>query len=398
LNFERYEGENKTEYLLRLVSYKLEEKSTDIDWQDIVDFCSLEVHRDVLRKAMQPSEFGAYAIYKYMLENDVEDSEVLIKLEEKHLEIKKDIQKLRDLRTGDNERIRNQARKEAILEEIRDYLKDVKPHHIPDFKMLKNGKTSMIGATADAHFGKELCIEGLEGDILNVYDEFVFYERMENLFNEYVQIIKEEEISKVYFFDLSDGIEGLLRNTALQYVKYGITESAIKYGNYMASWLNKLSEYVEIDYYGCKGNHMEYRILNGKSGDFGKENAQYIIDEIIRLSLINNNRVTVNPTKGLQYVDVDGYKVLATHGQEEKNLINSVKEYKEIYGVKIDLMISGHLHNSKQETASFHSKVVQFPSLVGIDDFSMKLKKTAKAEGKAILLKGKRFINIDIEL
>ena len=398
MNFERYEGETKTEYLLRLVGYKLDDKSKDIDWQDIVDFCGLEVHRDVLRKAMQPSDFGAYAIYKYMLENDIEDSDILTKLEEKHLEVKKDIQKLRDLRTGENERIRNQARKEAILEEIRYYLKDIKPYDIPDYKELKQGSTKMIGAIADAHFGKELCIEGLEGDKLNVYNEFVFYERTENLFNEYVQIINEEGISKLYFADLSDGVEGLLRNTALQYVKYGITESAIKYGNYMASWLNKLSEYVEIDYYGCKGNHMEYRILNGKSGDFGKENAQYIIDEIIRLSLINNKRVKVNPTKGLQYIDVDGYKVLATHGQEEKNLINSVKEYKEIYDVKIDLMISGHLHNSRQETVSLHSKVVQFPSLIGIDDFSMKLKKTAKAEGKAILIKGKRFINIDIEL
>jgi hypothetical protein len=89
---------------------------------------------------------------------------------------------------------------------------------------------------------------------------------------------------------------------------------------------------------------------------------------------------------------------MATHGQNERDLVKSAKEYKEIYDVKADLMISGHLHNSKQETASLHTKCIQFPSLIGIDDFSMKIKKTAKPEGKAILKKGKRLSNIDIEL
>ena len=87
----------------------------------------------------------------------------------------------------------------------------------------------------------------------------------------------------------------------------------------------------------------------------------------------------MNPTKGLQYVDINGYKVLATHGQNEKNLIRSVKEYKEIYDIKVDLMITGHLHNSSQNTASLHSKIIQFPSIVGIDDFSISFTRLLKA-------------------
>ena len=216
--------------------------------------------------------------------------------------------------------------------------------------------------------------------------------------DEYVDIIETEGISKLTYFELSDSVEGILRISALQYIKYGLTEATVKYARFMANWLNELSRYVEIDYYACLGNHNEIRPLSSKSGEFNKENMQYVIDEIIKAYLINNNRVKINETKGIQYVDIDGYKILATHGQDEKCLVNSVKEYKEMYDIKFDLMISGHLHNSKQETASLRTKIVQFPSIIGVDSYSVKLKKTAKAEGKMILVKDKRFINIDIEL
>ena len=125
---------------------------------------------------------------------------------------------------------------------------------------------------------------------------------------------------------------------------------------------------------------------------------EIIISEILKISLINNNRVNIMGNSQIQYADLDGFKVLATHGQNENNLINSVKEYKEIYDVKVDLMLSGHLHNTKSDTASMHTKVIQFPSIMGIDEYSIKLKKTAKAEGKVILKKNGRLIQIDIEL
>lgn len=397
MNFKRLEDESNIEFLLRLVGYKLDDKVSDLDWQDIVDVCELNVHRDVLRKAMQPSEFGAYAIYKYMLENSVEN-EMFEKLEKKIKESKIEVQKMRDLRASENEKLRNQSRKESILEEVRYYIQDLNPIEPPIFNDLQYGKTKMIAGVADEHFGKELRIKGLMGEDINVYNEDVYYERMWNYLKELILIIEEENISKVYFFALSDSIEGILRMSGLQHIKYGIVESTIKYAKFMITWLNELSKYVEIDYYACLGNHNEIRPLNSKSGDFAKENTQYVVDEMLKLGLSNNDRVVINDTSGLQYVDVDGYKVLATHGQDEKNLVNSVKDYKEIYNVDIDLMISGHLHNSKQETASMRSKCIQFPSIVGIDEYSMKLKRTANAEGKVVLIKGNRFSNIDIKL
>ena len=50
--YAKKEYETKIDYLIRLVSIKLEEKPSDLDWQDIVDFTDLDCHYDSLRKAM----------------------------------------------------------------------------------------------------------------------------------------------------------------------------------------------------------------------------------------------------------------------------------------------------------------------------------------------------------
>jgi hypothetical protein len=329
-----------------------------------------------------------------MLRDKPQDDESVVKLRT----IQKELQKVRDENLAIREHNRNSSRKEYILEQIRDYMTDAIAVDVPDFKPVKFDGVKMIGGIADVHFGKELRIEGLNGEVLNEYNENVFYNRMWKLLEHYVDIISEEGVSEITFLEVGDSLEGLLRISALQTVKYGYVESTIKYARFMAEWLNQLSAYVEINYYPTLGNHSEIRPLNSKSGDFAKENMEIIITEIIRAYLKNNDRVNINENKSIQYINMDGVNILVTHGQNEGNLVNSVKEYKEIYGVKADLLITGHLHNSKQETASLHSKTVQFPSIIGIDDYAMKIKKTSNPEGKVILFKKGRMVNIDIPL
>lgn len=394
LNYERKALESDLQYLLRLVEIKMEMNPDDLGWKDIVDMTKLDVHPETLRKAMQPKEFGGLAIYKEFKTMTTTDDEHREKLRE----IQREIQKLRDENLSIRENNRLASRKENILEQVRDYVKIAEPIKVPEPKFFGRATTTFIGGIADAHFGKDLVIKDLFGNDMNVYNEEIFHNRMWELLDHYIDIITDEDINKIAFFDLGDSIEGILRNSALQTIKYGIVESTVRYAKFMGEWLNELSKYVKVDYYDCLGNHSEIRILNAKQGDFPKENMQYVVNELISAYLINNDRVTVNPTTTIQYVDFNGVKILATHGQNESNLISSVKDYKEMYDVKVDIMLSGHLHNSKQETASLNTKVIQFPSIVGIDDFSMKIKRSAKAEGKVILIKGKRLMNIDINL
>lgn len=393
--YERKVFESDLDYIFRLVEAKIEYNPQDLDWSDIVELTNLGVAPDTLRKAMQPKDFGSYAVYKAFKSNKTNYTTEEL---EKHQQIKMDLQKVRDENSSLNEKLRMLSRKDNILELVKLSVGQLTPIEVPQFIRRESSNTIFIGGVADSHFGKEFKINGFNGEYLNVYNEDVFYNRMWNMLEEYVEVIEDEKINKVHFFDLGDAIEGILRISALQTIKYGIVESTVKYAQFMSTWLNELSKYVEVDYYGTLGNHSEIRPLGTKAGEFSKENMELVVTELLRAYLVNNSRVSIKGNQAIQYVDIDGFKVLATHGQNENSLVSSVNSYKDIYDVKVDIMISGHLHNSKSETASLNTKVIQFPSIVGIDDYSMKLKKTAKAEGKIILKKGKKLVHIDIEL
>lgn len=388
MEFKLKNGETENEFIYRVCKYKSETES--IDWVTVRDICNKELSKS-FGESKYRKQYQHFLKFLDIALKEYTDSDAI-------QELKKERQKVRDENIALNEKLRKDSRKENILEQIAYYTKDIKPFDIPKFKPIEESDVVFIGGVSDAHFGKEVVINGLRGETLNVYNEDIFYDRMWNLFNEYVAFIEENDISHLHFFDLADSIQGILRMTDLQYIKYGIIESAIKYANFMATWLNELSQYVKIDYYGCLGNHDEIRPLGSRSGEFGKENVGYVITAVLRPTLQNNERITIHESSNLQYVEIEGKYILATHGQDEKNLVQSIKEYKEIYNVEIDLMLSGHLHNSKMETASMRSKIIQFPSIIGIDDFSMKIKKTANPEGKIILIEDNKLMNIDIDL
>jgi len=395
--YKRLSDEEISDYIWRICSNK-DNGKYNLTWDEVGEIlnaeCDEEYTSSKWRKNYQNEKRG----YERAIEKNIDSEKQLEEIKLAKAELELESHKLRYIKLGMNEQVRERAKKETILDDVKFAISNLKPIEPPKFIPIEKGSKFGIFGVADAHFGKEFSIEGFKGDTINMYSEEIFYRRMEELLSEYIDIVKDYKLQSVKFFDLSDNVEGVLRYSALQSIKYGTTEASIKYAHYLISWLNRLSQYVEIDYYDCRGNHNEYRILNSKSGDFAKENSQYIINEMLKLGLSNNNRVNVNSTRAIQFVETENYNILAVHGQDERGLVDSVINYKEIYDVKVDLMISGHLHNSKQETASLHTKVVQFPSLVGIDDFSMKLKKTSKAEGKAIIIDGKKFINIDIDL
>ena len=175
--YKKKEDEHKIDYLLRLCEIKLEEKPIDLEWQDIVDYCGFNCHYDSLRKAMQPSEYGGYAIYKFLKDN-MSENEIYNKLCEKEKEVNIQLRKLRDLKLADREVERTQSRKESILEEIRLYMDTAKPLEVRERKYVNHSNLKAIGGTADAHFGKDIVINGINGEPLNIYNEEVFEHRM----------------------------------------------------------------------------------------------------------------------------------------------------------------------------------------------------------------------------
>ena len=65
-----------------------------------------------------------------------------------------------------------------------------------------------------------------------------------------------------------------------------------------------------------------------------------------------------------------------------------------------DYLIAGHLHHSKTETVGVDSEVINVPSVIGVDDYSLSLGKSSNAGATLLVferLKGK-VVEYDIKL
>jgi len=169
----------------------------------------------------------------------------------------------------------------------------------------------------------------------------------------------------------------------LQVQPLGVADQVMQFAEFMSEWLNALSEYVSIDYRSVLGNHSENRYLNSSRGEFAQENMERLIVWYLKTRLCENTRIQVFDAKSIIYFDVLGTKILATHGQDEKNLESSIKDYMMIYNVNVHLFKTGHLHHLNNKVIGMNGlqniEHMQSPSMCGINEYSMKLKKTANA-------------------
>ena len=149
--------------------------------------------------------------------------------------------------------------------------------------------------------------------------------------------------------------------------------------------MNSLSEYFNIEYHiVVDGNHSQLRLLGQPKNTFTDENMSKVINTIIKERLSNNNnvKIIVNDT-GMIFDNVCGYTILGIHG-EVKSMSKAISEYEKLYGININYLIGGHLHHYKAEEIGFDCEVINIPSIIGIDDYSVSLRKCSNPAAKLL--------------
>lgn len=286
-----------------------------------------------------------------------------------------------------NQQLRIEARDELLVEKIRDAILELNEHNpvdyfesnrAPDVNCNTRNSKTWILAFGDAHFGAELQIKGFHGEIINEYNPEIFYIRMNELLMRVMDIIEKNKIEQLYVFDLGDAIDGILRVSQLMKLRYGVVQSTIRYADYLSYWLTKLSTVCSIKFRMCNGNHSEIRHLGQKKGSFEQDNMGEIIYEFLKVRFEDGTvpvDINRNDTEMI-FEEIQGFNILGYHG-ESKNLESTMKDFRSMYKTDIDILISGHLHHSSSETVGINSDVMRVPSIIGIDDFSMKCHKTS---------------------
>lgn len=388
MSYDKLSNENEEQYILRICSMK---ESQGWTWQNIADILNESLGYNYGESAYRKK---VQSFNKIMEANEgafFTEDEYLEKIRSERKGIEKERKKLQTEKVEYNRWLREEAREELIAEHIAEAIREMPKLDIP--RVIEPKYNTRFGnlVFADPHYGKDLCIQGLFGEILNEYSPEIFEKRMWNLLNQVLQICNKEGFDILNVYDLGDEIEGCLRVSALMKLRYGVIESTARYGRFITEWLNELTKYVKVRYQMVKdSNHCQLRMLGQPKNTFKDENVSYIITDKLmdRLGDNPNFEFIQNPT-GYVFDQIAGYNIFGYHG-EGKSLEQAIKDFSRIYKVHIDYLIGGHKHHKSSSNVGIESDIISVPSIIGVDDYSLSLNKASDPGATLFVLeKGK---------
>lgn len=382
INLQKASDESQLEYIWRLCSAK-DNGVLELTWVELADILNKELIDDeseylgesAYRKKYQQAKAFYDEVFSKMLSNEYHNQ-----ILDSKRALQKERYKLQTEKLEYNRWLREDARdelfEEKVIESIIKYSNVSEPPQ--PIKVSHNSREGIL-CLADCHFGKEYKIYGLFNEVINEYSPEIFYSRMEQIYNETLELIEKENLSVIHIYNLGDSVEGFIRNSQLWSLRWGVIDSATIFGNYMGDWLRTLSNKVSIIYHQTDGNHDELRLLDGKKGQHLCESAGKIIKNCIILKNENNpNFKYIENKTGLIFDSVCGCNILGVHG-EIKNLPQAINEFENIYDTKISYLISGHKHHSEFKNTGIRKGCIGVGSIIGSDEFSMSIRQCADA-------------------
>lgn len=379
-----HENENELQYIWRTAEYVKDGKITwnglaeeiNVRWRDPVG----EPHRG---ESSYRKSYRSALAYKSEVFDKMDSGSYANSLDEKRRELEKERKKLQTEKIEYNRWLRENARDELIVDKIVEAVRSLDPLTVPKTRIVgENHKKEGMLVISDCHYGVEFEIKGLFGEVLNAYSPEIFEERMWRLYDKVCEIVDKENLDTIHIISCGDELEGLLRLTSqLMKLRYGIVESTVKFSNFFATWLNKLSEVVNLKVsFVMDSNHNQLRLCGAPKNAFKDENMAVIIKEIVKARLVDNPNVEIleNAT-GYPFIMVcDQYNVLAIHG-EVKNLGQAIDDFGRSYGVPIDYIIGGHKHHKETVETGMDCEAISVGSIIGVDSYGLSLNKTSNA-------------------
>lgn len=356
-----------SEEKFRLCEVLLRKRSGEmnVDWVDIVDEWDLDISPETLRRAA----IGVELTYDSHVgsKNSCDDTSGYIQR-----------QKLRDLTNKLNRTYRTEARGELLRETVEDVASKLEPYEIRRVATPKQGETSeLVVALGDIHYGSEFLLEGLNGEVLNQYNDGVYRERMDRLLTKLVGLVEKHNVRKIHLLLVGDLLDGMLRTSQLMSLEYGLVDSTMRLAEHLSGWVASLAQYTDVDVHSVTGNHSEVRPLKSKHRDFEDENMERIIAWYMAERLRGTRGVTMDAScKRMCKVVIMGKSFLLLHGDGDQTIENIARNSINLYGESIDYIVCGHLHRDESMvngvTNSGNCMVLRTPSLCGMNKYAQK--------------------------
>lgn len=324
--------------------------------------------------------------------NNIQDENKLQEILAAKKELEKERKKIQTINLEYNQYVRDISRFELFNEKIKEAINNMPAlifsNTIQD--KLDSRKTAIL-CISDAHNGVEINMQTVFNEPINIYSPDILKKRLNKLADTVIKDYKNNfNYKKLIVFDLGDGIQNILRLSDIAKLKTGVIDSVLQYAEMISQFLNKIQNElnIQIEFSCLGGNHSELRLIS-TGRNWESENLGKVIREFIALRLKDNQNIKVDPYSDFSFKQIEGINILAIHGDDSKKNINEISYWEQYHNITIDILLMGHFHHQEQISLGYSptgdKEIIIVPSLIGIDEFSRKNRKLARAGAKFIL-------------
>lgn len=324
--------------------------------------------------------------------NNIQDENKLQEILIAKKELEKERKKIQTINLEYNQYVRDISRFELFNEKIKEVIDNMPALIFSDTIQDKiNSKQTAVLCISDAHNGVEINMQTVFNEPINIYSPDILKKRLNKLADTVIKDYKNNfNYKKLIVFDLGDGIQNILRLSDIAKLKTGVIDSVLQYAEMISQFLNKIQNElnIQIEFSCLGGNHSELRLIS-TGRNWESENLSKVIREFIALRLKDNQNIKVDPYSDFSFKQIEGINILAIHGDDSKKNINEISYWEQYHNITIDILLMGHFHHQEQISLGYSptgdKEIIIVPSLIGIDEFSRKNRKLARAGAKFIL-------------
>ena len=324
--------------------------------------------------------------------NNIQDENKLQEILIAKKELEKELKKIQTINLEYNQYVRDISRFELFNEKIKEAIDNMPALIFSNTIQDKfNSKQTAVLCISDAHNGVEINMQTVFNEPINIYSPDILKKRLNKLADTVIKDYKNNfNYKKLIVFDLGDGIQNILRLSDIAKLKTGVIDSVLQYAEMISQFLNKIQNElnIQIEFSCLGGNHSELRLIS-TGRNWESENLGKVIREFIALRLKDNQNIKVDPYSDFSFKQIEGINILAIHGDDSKKNINEISYWEQYHNITIDILLMGHFHHQEQISLGYSptgdKEIIIVPSLIGIDEFSRKNRKLARAGAKFIL-------------
>lgn len=324
--------------------------------------------------------------------NNIQDENKLQEILIAKKELEKERKKIQTINLEYNQYVRDISRFELFNEKIKEAIDNMPALIFSNTIQDKfNSKQTAVLCISDAHNGVEINMQTVFNEPINIYSPDILKKRLNKLADTVIKDYKNNfNYKKLIVFDLGDGIQNILKLSDIAKLKTGVIDSVLQYAEMISQFLNKIQNElnIQIEFSCLGGNHSELRLIS-TGRNWESENLGKVIREFIALRLKDNQNIKVDPYSDFSFKQIEGINILAIHGDDSKKNINEISYWEQYHNITIDILLMGHFHHQEQISLGYSptgdKEIIIVPSLIGIDEFSRKNRKLARAGAKFIL-------------